>query len=238
MEYSGVDLRVFKPYTEPRKVEVTVVKPNMSILGRKFRSQVRRIADALKMLDPKYVVSSLESKGYVEVAGFKLGKDELIISREASEVKGRRFIPQVVEPSFGADRIVYATLEYAYSEKEGRVVLKLPKDVAPIQVCVFPLVSKDGLPEFAQQVYEKLRQSGLRVVYDESGSIGRRYARADEIGVPIAVTVDYQSLQDETVTLRDRDTWKQVRVKVEELEDLICKYISGQLKFHELGSPL
>ncbi|MCS7385590.1 MAG: glycine--tRNA ligase [archaeon GB-1867-005] len=238
MEYSGVDLRVFKPYPKPMKIEVTVVKPNMSILGRKFRSEAKRIAEALKAIDPEYVVKELEEKGFVEVAGFKLGRDGLIISKEVNEVKGRRFIPQVVEPSFGADRIVYATLEYAYSEKEGRVVLKLPRDVAPIQVCVFPLVSRNGLPEFARMVYERLRRSGLRVEYDESGSIGRRYARADEVGVPIAVTIDYQSLEDETVTLRDRDSWKQVRVKVEGLENLILKYLSGQLEFHELGAPL
>lgn len=235
MEYSGVDLRVFKPYPKPIVTEKLVVKPNMRVIGREFKSDAKRILLALQSMDHSRLINELDKREFIEVLGFKLTKDHFIVTREKFEVKGRRFIPQVVEPSFGADRIVYATLEYAFSERNGRIVLKLPRDVAPIQVCVFPLVNKDGLPELAYRVYEKIRGSGLRVEYDASGSIGRRYVRADEIGVPIAVTIDYQSLDDETVTLRDRDTWRQVRVEIKDLDTKIKSYIEGKVRFEELG---
>ena len=151
---------------------------------------------------------------------------------------GRHFIPHVVEPSFGVDRMFYVVMEYAYTEKGDRVVLKLPRDLAPIQVAVFPLVTRDGLPEKAKEVYELLLDEGFYVDYDESGSIGRRYARADEIGVPICVTVDYQTLEDETVTLRDRDTWKQVRTEIPPLPEKLRKYFGYRMEFPELGIPV
>mgnify|MGYP000389058723 CR=1 FL=1 len=235
MEYSGVDLRVFKPFSQPIITEKFVVKPNMRVIGKTLRGDAKKIISVLQSMSSDEIISELNGRGFIEILGFKLNRDCFIITKEKFEVKGRRFIPQVIEPSFGADRIVYATLEYAFSEKNGRIVLRLPKDVAPIQVCVFPLVNKDGLPELAFQVYERLRNSGLRVEYDDSGSIGRRYVRADEIGVPIAVTVDYQSLNDNTVTLRDRDTWRQVRVGIKDIDVLIKSYIEGRVKFHELG---
>jgi len=100
---------------------------------------------------------------------------------------------------------------------------------------VLPLVSRDGLPELARRVYRLLVDSGLRVDYDESGSIGRRYARADEVGVPVAVTVDHQSLVDDTVTLRNRDTWRQVRAPIEGLPESLKAYLAGRLRFEELG---
>jgi glycyl-tRNA synthetase len=93
------------------------------------------------------------------------------------------------------------------------------------------------LPEKASIIYQQLIDEGFYVEYDESGSIGRRYARADEAGVPICVTVDYQTLQDNTVTLRDRDTWAQVRTKIEDLPELLTKYLRKKLEFNQLGVP-
>jgi glycyl-tRNA synthetase len=127
------------------------------------------------------------------------------------------------------------TLEYAYSEKENRIVLGLPRDLAPIQVAVFPLVSKNGLPEKAQEVYRLLKRERFDVEYDESGYIGRRYARVDEIGVPLAITIDYETLEDNTVTLRDRDTWRQVRNRIENLPRILREYFVGKLNFDQLG---
>jgi len=104
-----------------------------------------------------------------------------------------------------------------------------------MQVGVFPLVSKDGLPERAKQVYQILINEGFTVEWDESGSIGRRYARADEVGAPLGVTIDYQTLEDDTVTLRDRDTWRQVRSKIEELPELLHAYFRHKIGFEDLG---
>jgi glycyl-tRNA synthetase len=151
---------------------------------------------------------------------------------------GRRFVPEVVEPSFGAERLLYAVLEYAYTQVKDRIVLNIPMDIAPIQISVFPLMAKDGLDEKAQSVCEMLRRARYDVDYDENGTIGRRYARADEIGVPIAITIDYDTLKDETVTLRDRVTWKQVRTPMYSLVEALRAYFEKSHPFSALGTPM
>lgn len=236
--FSGVELTVFKPYSKPVKRRRLKVKPVYSSLGPKYRGEAGMVAELLGSADPEEVKRSFEEKGFYEVGGFKVEPGDVEFAVEEYEETGRRFTPHVVEPSFGVDRLLYATLEYAYTEVEGRVVLRLPRDLAPIQVSVFPLVSRDGLPEKALSIYRALRERGFKVEYDDSGSIGRRYARADEIGVPVAVTVDYRSLEDDTVTVRDRDTWRQVRVPVNELEAKLRGFFEGRLGFSDLGVPV
>ena len=131
--------------------------------------------------------------------------------------------------------MVYIALEYAYKTKEDRVVLSFPRELAPIEMGVFPLVSKDGLPEKTKQVYEMLIDEGFNVEYDESGSIGRRYARADEVGTPLGITIDYRTLKDDTVTIRDRDTWKQVRSEIKGLSGLLHAFFRYKVEFRDLG---
>ncbi len=149
------------------------------------------------------------------------------------EEKKEKVVPHVIEPSQGVDRAFLAFLIDAYHEEEDRVVLRLHPKLAPIKVGVFPLVSKDNLPEKAREVYNMLRKKFV-AFYDESGSIGRRYARQDEIGTPFCITIDYDTLQDNTVTIRDRDTKEQIRAKIEELEDILNRLINGDLSFNEL----
>ncbi len=149
------------------------------------------------------------------------------------DLTGERYVPHVIEPSAGADRATLAFLCQAYSEDEApdesgkmqqRVVMKFHPRLAPIKAAVFPLVKKDGMPEVAQQIYRELKKR-FNVFYDEKGAVGRRYRRQDEAGTPYCITVDGQTLQDQTVTVRDRDTLRQWRVKVEdcaaEIERLI-----------------
>jgi glycyl-tRNA synthetase len=139
------------------------------------------------------------------------------------EVKetGEHVMPHVVEPSIGIDRVVYTVLDHAYEEDEiegeTRTRLALEPEMAPTFVGVFPLMDKDGMGELAHEVTEELRAAGLDVTYDDSGNIGRRYRRQDEVGTPFCVTVDYDSLEDGTVTLRERDSTEQVRLEVEDL---------------------
>jgi glycyl-tRNA synthetase len=151
--------------------------------------------------------------------------------------EGRKFIPHVVEPSFGSDRLAYVAVEFAYQAKKDRAVLSFPRDFSPTQIGVYPLVIKDGLPEKAQEVYETLVKKGFTAEYDESGSIGRRYARADEAGTPLGVTVDYDTLKDDTVTVRDRDSWKQVRTAIKQLPELLWAYFRFEKDFEALGRP-
>ena len=127
-----------------------------------------------------------------------------------------RYIPYVVETSLGVDRCLLVVLADAYREEqvegEERVVLGLHPRLAPVKVAVFPLVKKDGLPEIARKLQQELRAASVPSFYDESGSIGRRYRRQDEAGTPWCVTVDGQTGEDDTVTIRDRDSLEQVRV--------------------------
>jgi glycyl-tRNA synthetase len=137
---------------------------------------------------------------------------------------GERYVPHVIEPAAGADRAMLAFLVDAYDEDEiegeRRTVLRLHPLLAPVKVAVLPLVRKDGQPELAERIHRELRER-VQTEIDVSGAIGRRYRRQDEIGTPWAVTVDHQSLEDETVTLRDRDSLKQDRVPIGELGDEI-----------------
>lgn len=135
-------------------------------------------------------------------------------------VQGKKFVPHVLELSFGVDRNILMLLDLAYTEEEERVVLKFPNVVAPYTVAVFPLVKKDGLMKISHEIYSELRKE-FDTFFDEKGSIGKRYRRQDEIGTPFCVTVDYDTLEDGTVTVRDRDTMEQVRVSKEKLKDTI-----------------
>ena len=133
---------------------------------------------------------------------------------------GERYVPHVIEPAAGADRAMLAFLVDAYDEDEiggeQRTVLRLHPLLAPVKVAVLPLVRKDGQPELAREVYGELREL-MQAEYDEGGAIGRRYRRQDEIGTPWAVTIDHRSLEDRTVTLRDRDSLAQDRIAISEL---------------------
>ena len=140
------------------------------------------------------------------------------------EAKGERYLPYIVETSAGLSRSMLMVLDNAYTEDEvgteKRVVMKLHPKLAPVKVAVFPLVKKDGLPEIARKIVDDLRPH-WNCFYDQSGAIGRRYRRQDEIGTPWCLTVDYESKDDGCVTLRDRDTLEQERVKIEDLAHII-----------------
>jgi glycyl-tRNA synthetase len=237
MAHSGVDLRVYKPFNKPHKVTKYTVKPQTQQITQDFPAEVDQIIRLLQSIDAAIIHREIHTKGFYEITGkrpLQLNSKHVEVTQDVIEEKGRWFIPHVIEPSFGIDRIVYAVLEYAYSEKKNRVVLRLPKDIAAVKVAIFPLVNKDELPDTARKVYKMLLNEEFIAHWDESGSIGRRYARADEIGIPICVTVDYQTLQDNTVTLRDVYTWKQIREEIQNLPHVLWEYFKGKRKFKEM----
>jgi glycyl-tRNA synthetase len=149
-----------------------------------------------------------------------------------------RYIPAVIEPAAGADRATLAFLVDAYDEEEvngeTRTVLKLHPRLAPVKAAVLPLVRKDGQPEVGREVVELLR-GRMQVEYDEGGSIGKRYRRQDEIGTPWCVTVDHQTLEDRTVTVRDRDTLTQERVAIDALADVLSARLAAPWRSPKLG---
>jgi len=171
-------------------------------------------------------------KGYDELLGLAYRTD-FDLSNHAkhsgidlvyTDEDGSKFIPHVVEPSFGFGRAMLAVLLESYTEDElggeKRVLLKLPKRLAPVQVAVFPLLkNKPKLVEVAREVYKEIRQAIPRSMFDDNGNIGKRYRRQDEIGTPYCVTIDFDTLDDDTVTVRDRDSGEQRRVHRKELLD-------------------
>jgi glycyl-tRNA synthetase len=180
----------------------------------------------------------IELVGIAERTDYDLRRHQEV-SRQKMEVNvdGRVFIPHVVEVAYGIDRPVYTSIE-ACARKDGdRAYFAFPPTVSPYQVAVFPLVRKDGLPELAHDVFSALNAAGFYALYDE-GFIGKLYYRQDEAGTPFCVTVDYDTQKDKSVTLRNRDDQKQVRVKIKDLPEALAKVMSGSMDFSKAGKPI
>ncbi len=221
MEATGVDMRVFKPYESPIERTVESIKPNHEKLGKRFGSETGKILNLLSSMDLTKLLNNKKPGDHVRIGTSDVPVEIFETKRETVKETGTRFIPHVIEPSFGVERLVYATLEYSLRMKEDRLLLSLPFKLAPVQASVYPLVNRDGLDAKALTIQQTLQSTGLRVEYDDAGSIGRRYARADEAGIPLGITIDYDTLRDDTVTVRDRDTWGQIRAQVLTLKTTI-----------------
>ena len=225
--HSGSDLTAFERFDEPKEVTREVVRPRFDVMGKLFKGETKAIAGLLSQL-PVEAVRGRDS-AEVEVDGRKVEvpSDCYEITTATEKVTGEKFVPHVIEPAYGVDRIVYTLLEHAYRNKEGYVSLSLKGLVAPVKVGVFPLMARDGLDEIAMKLHGTLVSEGLAASYDDSGSIGRRYARMDEVGTPCCVTVDYDTKEDGTVTIRDRDTAEQVRIALERVPEAVRKLVEG-----------
>jgi len=235
MAHSNADMQVFKEYEKPVEKEQFSIKPVMAKLGPIFKGEAGKVAEMLSKTDPEELEVSLKKNGHYMLGEYRILPEHVDFQRQRMVERGKHFIPHVVEPSFGSDRLLYVAFESAYRTRDERVIMSFPRDIAPVQVGVYPLVSKDGLPEKALEVHRMLVDEGFLVEFDEAGSIGRRYARADEIGAQLGITVDYDTLSDKTVTIRDRDSWKQVRTRIEDLSALLHEYFRGRINFEQLG---
>ena len=232
-EFSGVDMTHFRRFDEPKEIEMDVVRAKQKAIGPKFKGKAKSISEAIESKRPEDVRNGVLTVT-VDNETTEFGEEFFEIVRIKEKVSGERVTPHVIEPSYGLDRMFYSILEHAYSydEKEDYVTLRLRPNVAPIKVGVFPLMDKDGLDVLASKIYEKLQRSGIESYYDVSGAIGRRYARMDEIGTPWCITVDYESVEKGknkgTVTIRDRDSREQKRIKVSNVNAVIEKLLSGK----------
>nr|WP_254833070.1 glycine--tRNA ligase [Haloglomus salinum] len=238
--HSDEDFTLFKQYDEPKTVERATVDPDMSVLGPEFGGDAGAVQEALNDLVARDPDAFDGESVAVEVDGetYEVDVEDANFAREEVTESGEHITPHVVEPSFGIGRIVYTVLTHAYDrdlvDGEERAFLDLPPEVAPTTVGVFPLMDKDGLGERAREVEADLRQAGFAVAYDDSGNIGRRYRRQDEVGTPYCVTVDYESLEDDTVTVRERDSTEQARVDIEELPVTLTALRTGSTDISEL----
>ncbi len=235
-EYSGEDLSVFVQYPKPVKVRVKKVVPIMSKIGPVFKDKAKAVANALQNLSS---IDSDEVEVEVEGETVRVSREFFDVIEVEEEITGERIIPHVIEPSFGLDRISYAVLEHAFDKDivdgEERRVLRLKRCVAPVEVAVLPLLSREPFTSKALEITAELKCNGIYTEYDDSGSIGRRYRRFDEIGTPFCITIDHQTFEDDTVTIRDRDTTKQVRVRVPELVDIIRELLNSDKDITEFG---
>jgi glycyl-tRNA synthetase len=229
---------LFREYDEPVTAERATVDPDMSYLGPEFGGDAGAVADALadraardrEAFDGDAVTVSVDGEEYtvpIEHVGFSV---------ETVTEHGEHVTPHVIEPAFGIGRTVYAVLAHAHETDEvageRREVLRLPPAVAPTFVGVFPLTDEDDLPARAREVADRLRGAGFEVAYDDSGSIGRRYRRQDEVGTPYCVTLDADPAG--TATIRERDSTDQVRVDLDDLGGTLADLRAGEVAFDAL----
>ncbi|OIB55569.1 glycine--tRNA ligase [Natrialba sp. SSL1] len=241
-EYSEDRFTVFRQYDEPKTVERATVDPDMSYLGPEFGGDAQAVVAELESLAGRDRDAFEDDSVEVELDGerHEIPVEKTGFAVEEQTEAGEHIVPHVVEPSFGVDRLVYTVLHHAYAEDEvdgeERTYLALDPEVAPTFVGVFPLQNDDELEATADEIVANLRDVGLSVTYDDSGNIGRRYRRQDEVGTPFCVTVDYETLENEetTVTVRERDTTAQKRLPVSKLPEIMAELRAGELEFDEL----
>ncbi|KAI3885698.1 hypothetical protein MKX03_027888 [Papaver bracteatum] len=249
-EKSGTPLVAYEKFSAPKEVEKLVITPVKKELGLAFKGNQKKIVEALEAMEVK---AALESKGEVEFQVCALGKAVTIksnmvsISKEIKKEYQRVFTPSVIEPAFGIGRIIYCLYEHSFYTRPNKAgdeqlnVFRFLPVVAPIKCTVFPLVKGPELESIALQISKSLTAAGIDRKYDGTGNtIGKRYARTDEVGVPFAITVDRTPT---TVTIRERDSKDQIRVKVTEVvSDLIdgvrtWEDIQRQYPSHSRTSP-
>jgi glycyl-tRNA synthetase len=225
---SGTDMYALRRFDEPILIKRKKIIPKMNILGPAYKQHAATIKVALENTN----VTDDTSNVTIEIDG-----KPLLIPEECYEIKeveekdvGEKFVPHVIEPSFGIDRILYSLLEHNYHEGEKNNEeyhrLTFNPKIAPIKAGVFPLMNDEKLTVLAKDIDTTIRKAGILTYFDEGGTIGRRYARMDEVGTPYCITVDHESLNDQSVTLRDRDTTEQQRIKITDLTATLMKAIS------------
>jgi glycyl-tRNA synthetase len=203
------------------------------------KEELSHYSSATFDIDYQYPFGSREVAGNANRGQYDLTQHqkESKVSMEVFDEKYKnKTIPKVIEPTFGIERIFLALLTkaYTYDRERDNVVLKLPPRIAPIKAAIFPIVKREDFEKICLDIFHDLKKE-WNVIYDISGSIGRRYSRNDEVGTPFCITVDEDSLKGKDVTFRDRDTKKQIRVKISEVKETLKKLINKEIEFEKAG---
>lgn len=227
---------------KPIEKEVAKLKLDRKILGQVFKGDQRVVSNTLEVLAEDWstfepIANTLEVEGKATVDGFEITKDMLTWTRTNKKVHEIKFTPSVIEPSFGMGRILYSLLEHSFYQRDGddqRCVMKFNPQVAPQKCAVLPISSNPEMNAIVDAIAADLMDSDMSTKVDTStASLGRRYARADEVGVPFAVTVDFQTLNDGTVTLRERDSTTQIRLPKADVTRLIFDIVHNRTNWDE-----
>jgi glycyl-tRNA synthetase len=254
---SKIELLAYESFDTPRNVKKLVVKPNKPKIGQQYKGEAKFLLDYLceveKVEKKALDLQAQLAKGPVKIKDPKSGKefqvDSQLVEVKVEETKenGRRYIPNIIEPSFGIGRIIYSLLEQSYylrpeedqpeeGETKGvlRAVLQLPPAIAPVKVAILPLSTDKKLLAPAQELVKTFVSFNLTPRLDDSGvGIGKKYARADELGIPYDVTIDFQSLEDKTVTVRERDSTQQIRVTMRDVSFVVAQLITQTITWEE-----
>ncbi|MBI2846283.1 MAG: glycine--tRNA ligase [Chloroflexi bacterium] len=232
----GTDEEQLKSWVEERfqwYINLGIKRENLRIRPH-GKEELAHYAKACYDIEYSFPMGWSELEGIANRSDYDLKQHTQYSGRDLSyfdEETGERYVPYVIEPSGGVDRAILAFLVDAYYQEEvrgeTRVILRLHKALAPVKVAVLPLSRNEKLLPMSQEVYKSLKRHWM-VSYDDAQSIGRRYRRQDEIGTPLCVTIDFQSLEDKAVTIRDRDSMEQIRVRVEELKDVLHQKLSEE----------
>ncbi|XP_068604059.1 glycine--tRNA ligase [Brachionichthys hirsutus] len=244
-----VPLVATKPLKEPRVVDVVQFEPNKGAIGKVYKKDAKLAMDYLSVCDGCFITEqerllsetgefSIETEG----KSFKLTKDMVSVKRFQKTLHVEDVVPNVIEPSFGIGRIMYTIFEHTFQVREGdeqRTYFSFPATVAPYKCSVLPLSQNRDFVPFVRELSEVMTRNGVsHKVDDSSGSIGRRYARTDEIGVAFGITVDFDTVNKtpHTATLRDRDSMRQIRAEVSELPMIVRDLANGALSWGEVES--
>lgn len=246
-EKSGNELTAREVFSEPKEVESLVCVPNKGLLGRTYRKDAQTILKAIDGMDENAIEdlrSSMEASGTAKIAGFAISKYQVTFRIEKKRVTGRSFYPSVIEPSFGIGRLLWCLWEHSYYVRESeegadgsvvRAVLKLPPRISAVKCTVLPLSKNDIFNTMLENIRTGLSKSGLVNRVDDSGvSIGRRYSRSDELGTPFGITVDFESVKDGTVTVRERDSTQQVRCSAEAAVAAVVSMVKGMSSWEDI----
>ncbi|XP_072179026.1 glycine--tRNA ligase-like [Diadema setosum] len=245
-KHSKVPMTAEKRLPEPKTIDVVEAAPVKSVMGKAFKKDAKIVMEHLSSLGPdklqeleQALTSSSEATIEVDGKTFKLTPDMVKVNRFQKTVHVEEFTPNVIEPSYGVGRILYSILEHNFKvreQDEQRTYFSLPPIIAPFKCCVLPLSSNKDFDPLVKQLAKSLSDAGISHKVDSSsGSIGRRYARTDEIAVPFCVTVDFDSLKEpNTVTLRDRDSLEQIRVPVAEVTALVRDLSNDTVRWPEV----
>ncbi len=239
IRFSNADLYAIRQLPSPRIERKKKVKIDKTLIIKIFGSKSGEVFRALYSLGEDRLAEIIEKTPGDRIIlnyDIEIPKNVFKIEEVEEQIWTEKFIPHVAEPSFGAERLLYIALEYAYTEDEGRIILRFPKTIAPIKVAITPLVDKEPLTHIALNIYKMLKQHYYSI-YIDGGSIGKKYAYADELGIPYVITVDYESIEKGDVTIRDRDTRKQIRVPINELSRVLDMALKGEDIF-SLGYPI
>jgi glycyl-tRNA synthetase len=226
---------------KPLKVEKLIAEPIKKKLGPKFGKDAKLVIDVLENLNEdevKELQIKFETSDVQIIKSYEINKDMLNIKIEKKTISEEKYLPHVIEPSFGLGRVLNAVLEHSFSQRNGdenRCVMAFRPCVAPIKLGIFRLVTSPLLDILVNKLSNTISESGIVYKVDStSGTVGKRYARSDEIGIPFGCTVDFKSLNDNTVTLRDRDTMAQIRISISDVPTVVNSLCNEEITFEQV----